>query len=924
MRVKNQDPTLPVYLERYNAYGIGGFISGDVIHSGGNTTDDNSADYLDDGGASKTFKVEDGDVLHVGIDSEYVFNEKTQSNTILSYQYCLIHKNYPPLKGVIYPKSSKVKDRWTLQNLISHVIQLAMSEGYIKQWSGFVNVYAHFLRADLSSFSDCFNYKELQGVKGTVAGKVDLYGIDKEAAGAKRFKPKVLNLYDKHRNGKHTVVNFIDTMLLSPNGSGLKSIGDLIQLPKLDIPDGYSIDRMDLLLAGDKGSFEAYALRDAEIAVYYGLFMQVFVRKELGLKALPVTLAGMAISKYKLLMKDSKADLTVLFGKRKVKTVEWNRKKGKPVYKSGTEMIPTKDLYASLATHCYMGGRNECFATGVTPVDSWSDYDLASAYPCAMLNLKPLDFKAAYETKDVTEFTCDVVGMAYVSFTFPDTTRYPSLPVNTPNGLLYPLSGETYATAPEIQVALGMGCKIEMEIGVIVPFIEGSEPLFLSFIEMMRGKRKSFVKGSIMELLCKECINSLYGKTASGLRDTKGFDVSTGLSKGLQGSAISCPYLASYISGFIRALVSEQIASIPEQYSVLSVTTDGFLTNAPITAIDVTLPASKHFLSLLRLIDSTGEMLECKHRVKQLVMIKTRGALTIIPDGTDLITAKCGIKPDCDKPLQNDWMINLYINRHPLLKVLNPQIISLRDQWLKQSDLINLKREVRVSLEPDFKREPVNPVMNVFEFNNELYQHIYLESKPWRDVDTFMAHKAWFNGWRLGNSNKPEAVVEPVDKSLKDSRFVKLAAKSKVEPIKSVEPEKATKVQDEWLGNCLKTVEDWAGWLDFLTASQYVENLKGLNLNSNRTTAEILRRLFVRAYVHGRWGLVKTDTLVDVAQYLTDRGYPTTRYDFKNVDATKYVNPPRLPRTKPVMELLRVLKERFPTLDFECVVLPND
>jgi hypothetical protein len=135
-----------------------------------------------------------------------------------------------------------------------------------------------------------------------------------------------------------------------------------------------------------------------------------------------------------------------------------------------------------------------------------------------------------------------------------------------------------------------------------------------------------------MDLLCKEISNCLYGKTAQGLLDKSTFEISTGLSKKLPRSLISCPYFASYISGLIRALVSEQIASIPSQYKVLSVTTDGFLTNAPLEAIDLTLPASTHFKSLLRLIDHKGEILERKHGAKQLAMMKTRGQLTVIPD----------------------------------------------------------------------------------------------------------------------------------------------------------------------------------------------------------------------------------------------------------------------------------------------------
>ena len=46
-------------------------------------------------------------------------------------------------------------------------------------------------------------------------------------------------------------------------------------------------------------------------------------------------------------------------------------------------------------------------------------------------------------------------GSLGLSFKFPENTRFPSLPVKTAKyGLYYPLEGESYCIAPEIQVAL--------------------------------------------------------------------------------------------------------------------------------------------------------------------------------------------------------------------------------------------------------------------------------------------------------------------------------------------------------------------------------------------------------------------------------------------------------------------------------------
>ncbi len=920
---KGTDPTLEIFSSRYSGSGLADFIHG----GNGGFIDDlwSDADFsmddddLDIRSGEKGSQFESGDALHIGIDSEWVFDSTTNSNIILSYQYCMVYKDRPALKGVIYTdigqelfdgkrrsafreadesrkeqfvkgrRNFKQKGRWTFEKFIAYLIQLALDSHYISSWCGEVFIYAHFLRADFASFSDCFNYaKEIRGVKKTFVGSIDMYGVDAAAVGSKRVKPTVTKLYDKHRNVKRTVVNFIDTMLLAPNQAGLASVGGLIGLPKLAIPRGYDIARMDLLLAGNADGFEAYALRDAEIALYYGLFMQVFVRVELGLKHLPSTLAGIGLAKYLGFQKAQGGDVTALFGNHKVTTSKWNKKQGKPKYLSCTESLPAKDLFQSLATHCYMGGRNECFSTGVTPIGVWNDFDVTSAYTVAMLHLKPLDFSAAYMTKNPLEFTCQRVGIAYISFEFPEHTRFPCLPVQSPNGLIYPLRGEAYVCAAEIEVAIGLGCSIEIKHGVIVPFVAGSEPLFLDYVRYVRDSRKRFEKKSLMELLFKEMGNSLYGKTAQGLKEKGAFEVATGLTTPLSKSLISCPYLASYISGLIRALVSEQVASIPEQYSVLSVTTDGFLTNAPMTAVNFDLPASRQFTSLLRLIDDTGAILECKHRVKQLAMIKTRGQLTVIKGDTEIITAKCSVKPDCAREDQNEWMLDLYFNRVPGQKVINPTLISMREMFIKQLDLIELKREVAVNLEPDFKRKLSHPVMHSFDYDGKKGEHIYCESVPWRDLQEFMLHRTWFDGWRVGSCvEKRNGEVVTVE------------------------------------GRCLKTLEDYNDFVDFFETSNYLQLVKSqklsFKLSKVKRSYELARRLFLNAFVHSQRGL-ECSGYKEVAQWFCDVGYPTKVSDFDNAKRSGFVEMPKLPLTPAVAQFLDKVAEKFPNFELHRVV----
>jgi len=61
-------------------------------------------------------------------------------------------------------------------------------------------------------------------------------------------------------------LRFIDLLAHVAPGTSLRHIGKLINRPKLDILPPYSIERMDEYLREDPAGFEAYAMRDAEIA----------------------------------------------------------------------------------------------------------------------------------------------------------------------------------------------------------------------------------------------------------------------------------------------------------------------------------------------------------------------------------------------------------------------------------------------------------------------------------------------------------------------------------------------------------------------------------------------------------------------------------------------------------------------------------
>ena len=94
--------------------------------------------------------------------------------------------------------------------------------------------------------------------------------------------------------------------------------------------------------------------------------------------------------------------------------------------------------------------------------------------------------------------------------------------MRTTHGLIYPLSGESCATGPELVVALGQGATITVIEGVYIPWLDPDGPRpFLEFTKLINQERGRHDKGSPLELLAKEAGNSVYGKTAQAVASHK-------------------------------------------------------------------------------------------------------------------------------------------------------------------------------------------------------------------------------------------------------------------------------------------------------------------------------------------------------------------------------------------------------------------
>lgn len=841
-----------------------------------------------------------GPTVLVGFDSEFVPGDEHTDNTILSLQFHVDGEcgSYPHVE---YPTGKAKSDRPFLGEVMVNLVFKAMEAGVIAEWPNQVVVCGFFLRIDLQAFGDLPTYKyDIDNIAGRAVSVNPLTVKLNDAELARLKRNKYILVNDPDEVFRSLKIRFVDIGGHVAMGTSLAQIGDLLELPKLELPAGYTKDRMDLLLEGDKQAFEKYGLRDAEIAVRFYKRLQEFAKREAEITYLPATASSLAVTIFTKQLEADGVDFNAAFGVYESATAYWNAVKGSVVTKTEKFPVPMRAIFEPFVADCYSGGRNECYAFGPSPIGLYNDFDLAGAYTTGLVDLRKIDYENFRVSYNPREYQGHVLGFAYVRFEFPEGTLFPSLPVrNKDNGLIYPLNGFSYCTAPEIEVALNLKCHINIMYGIIIPWFDGDDRLFEPYVMRIRKLRGQFTKGSLDELYAKLLGNSLYGKTAQGLKKKAVFEAKTMKSVELPHSILTNAAIAAHTTGFIRAVLSEQIASIPTHRTVISATTDGFITDADESELKMDGPMAKRFQALCERVVPGSKMLERKHKVRQLIAIKTRGQLTVMPFGKEkVVLAKAGVSvpgkhieatklaglhtplalpdgsdKDAVKKYEDEWMNNihnaymldLFMRRQPGDKTLTFPFTPFREQWVHDSDVVRLEREVTLNLEYDMKRRLIDPCVITVAKG----EHVALGSVPWNSLDECERTRAIFKGWRANR--------------------------------------------------CIKTLDDFEDWDDHYQFSLVRDRLQrsgspGFGVRAtNKGIADVFRRLFLRAYVQGLCGLTKTMTNAGLAEWLTTHGYPTTTDELKNAKRAKFIEH-AIPATRRVRELAKVLEAGFPSI----------
>jgi len=738
--------------------------------------------------------------LIVGFDTEYVTKDPIPSNRfktltkaekdalkgseefrneVLSYQYYAILPAYDGTiikewSGILYVEPGQ---RLSRSQFISAVYMHAFEpkkpheKNYtkIKRLPKSVVLVGHYTKVDLPAFSDFKDFKHtLDSVRKSMITVIH----DPTFAACPLINGKT-------NSQKKVFFLLRDTFLLTSSvEQSLASLGKLLDLPKLAVsPDDYK--KMDNFLQRDRKSYEAYAIRDAEIAAKYAL--SIYANQgAMGLRRdVPPTLSGMGVG---LLLnywmknylepkgvRNPEVPRMILGQKVLRDTAYVKPSKKNPVgYTRSKQVIVDEDLKhwnTDFTVDCYHGGRNEQYFFGAGETGHWFDYDLRSAYPTAMSLIPRPNWQKVYEVQDLDYWKrCDPDDLSFffVNFDFTkNPVRFPVLPIRTQYGLIYPLKGQSCCTAAEIVAARNLGAEIT-QLRCVKAESDKSDRPFKEFILYCIENRNKYPLKSLRRLIWKEMTNGTYGKLAQGLRIKRAYNLREDSSQTLRPSKLTNSFYASFVTGFVRAALGEIMNALPQSVSFSNCTTDGILCTAPIAQIKNYLkgPIGKlfHENALLfhgeQKLELTG-FLEVKSEIKQPLGWKTRGQATlqflkssekVLKDSSDIVLAKAGISTPPEfrnqDSEQNQWIINTFKTRNILTKYDVSFQASTRRIAQQDWDAISFYQEKYLNMEFDWKRCPIN-----IQTRSVLGQdHLYFDTKPWNTLNDFYDHReAWIH-----------------------------------------------------------------------------------------------------------------------------------------------------------------------------------
>jgi len=510
--------------------------------------------------------------LLAAIDSEFT-NKNANENICISWQASTLNMitgiHESAIKYVDYEK----EERLTLTEVLFFLFAL----GGVKKSdiNGYhVILIAHFFTAEFSMLKDretIFPFLEI------------LYKT------LITFNPIKLTFNDEEENEYNITLEVADTMiLLPPSHRSLDKATSLLDF-KYHKKELTLFEKKNMLelLHDNKTRFEEYAIHDAVITLMLFIKLQYILNSINGTRSTRYKTIGSATVKhFKSFIKNN-------FEKGFFESQFSNKNE---IYQQGL----------SLVKRSYMGGLNTSFYIGEMDSDLFLDIDFSSAYSSVMGLIQEGDYGEEIEfTEEGLKMIPDLeivkiekfeeklgsfdgtylpIAIADAEYKFPDDTPYPNLCVKHHEyGLISPLVGRTVATITEIHLAIRMGCKVIIHDAFVIE--TGEKYLFKGHLKGSIDARNKAKKDGdeLRQQMFKLLVNTLYGKGAQGINPKSKLDLRDENRKSFGTSPITQPFIASMVTGTLRAALSAILVAMDElnkeghDYIPISATTDGLL-----------------------------------------------------------------------------------------------------------------------------------------------------------------------------------------------------------------------------------------------------------------------------------------------------------------------------------------------------------
>lgn len=570
-----------------------------------------------------------------------------------------------------------------------------------------------------------------------------------------------------------------DTMGFAPaKKKRLKDLGDVIGVPKLEVPYPFSKDDMLTYMLNDTVGFSEYAINDSVIALLYSSElwgdnkeMPITVSSASGKAAVPVIKEYFGLD-----AKDTEGFNQQYRGLKTVKKgLIPNPKNFGFLQNTALEPMDSDcELFQLFAKNSYKGGYNGSSRIGHFPEQTY-DFDLENAYPTCMSLIPDIDWSncIASEVTDkkltrmmIPDPSAPIVE--YVDFKFPDDVKYPCLPVTVNGSMVFPRSNEgyssIYASAPELYLALMLGADVTVRRLFI------ANPKFLSdgsvshslfavvkqFVNDRNLAKDWFGVKSLADLLLKEAVNSGYGKTAQDVIDKSSWSASKEMMVDIGGSPITSPYHATMTTAGVRCVLLSAMNQLEDMgYKVYSVTTDGFISNAPedvLVSLDL-YGFTKKFQSARTALVGDPTMWAVKHQQNDLVNLTTRGnaSLNVGDPDNDILAGVMahnsyvtGEEPDSYE--DRLAFVTAVLDRNGKLKSVSPSFAKFKDIARRENriDFYVSEQERLLSMDFDLKRRPKRDTLtSVYPvINGNTYEIGTFDTEPYDTIAEYEYYKS--------------------------------------------------------------------------------------------------------------------------------------------------------------------------------------